>query len=127
MDCAGGKGRREGGREGERKKVEVCGLRDVHVYSWLVFFPLKGNSYQNNTKLIERFIRPYVPAPPLPPQDCVDMDCDGPKHALIVDSDGRFTGSYPERGSVAPFAELRYASNLIGCYHNNNQLLHHKP
>ena len=47
------------------------------------------------------------------------MDCDGPKHALIVDSDGRFTGSYPERGSVAPFAELRYASNLIGCYHNN--------
>lgn len=36
------------------------------------------------------------------------MDCDGPKHALIVDSDGAFVGSYPIKGSVAPFAELRY-------------------
>lgn len=51
------------------------------------------------------------------------MDCDGPKHALIVDTDGTFVGSHPVKGSVAPFAELRYNRctcirlENIGCYH----------
>ncbi len=40
-------------------------------------------------------------------QDCVDMDCDGPKHALVRDLDGRLVGSHPEQGSVVPFAEIR--------------------
>ena len=40
-------------------------------------------------------------------QDCIDMDCDGPKHALIDDRDGTFLGTHPLKGSVAPFAELR--------------------
>ena len=35
------------------------------------------------------------------------MDCDGPKHALIRDTDGRFVNTYPTQGSVIPFAELR--------------------
>ena len=35
------------------------------------------------------------------------MDCDGPKHALIRDSDGLFGGTAPFAGSVVPFAELR--------------------
>ena len=40
-------------------------------------------------------------------KDCIDMDCDGPKHALIDDRDGTLLGTYPLKGSVAPFAELR--------------------
>ena len=40
-------------------------------------------------------------------QDCVDMDCDGPKHALVRDIDGQFVGTFPAQGSVVPFAELR--------------------
>ena len=36
------------------------------------------------------------------------MDCDGPKHALIRDIDGRFVNTFPTQGSVIPFAELRY-------------------
>ena len=35
------------------------------------------------------------------------MDCDGPKHSLVRDLDGRFIGTYPSEGSVVPFAELR--------------------
>ena len=35
------------------------------------------------------------------------MDCDGPKHSLLRDLDGRFIGTYPSEGSVVPFAELR--------------------
>ena len=35
------------------------------------------------------------------------MDCDGPKHALIRDSDGRFINTLPSLGSIIPFAELR--------------------
>ena len=41
-------------------------------------------------------------------QDCIDMDCDGPKHSLVRDLDGRFVGTYPTEGSVIPLAELRY-------------------
>lgn len=40
-------------------------------------------------------------------QDCVDMDCDGPKHCLIKDQDGLFMGSAPNEGSIVPLAELR--------------------
>ena len=36
------------------------------------------------------------------------MDCDGPKHALVRDLDGRFVDSFPAEGSIVPFAELRY-------------------
>lgn len=35
------------------------------------------------------------------------MDCDGPKHALIRDTDGSFSGSSPEIGSIVAHAELR--------------------
>lgn len=35
------------------------------------------------------------------------MDCDGPKHALIRDIDGRFVSTYPTEGSIIPIAELR--------------------
>lgn len=35
------------------------------------------------------------------------MDCDGPKHALIIDSDGSFAGTSDSVGSIVPFAELR--------------------
>ncbi len=39
------------------------------------------------------------------------MDCDGPKHALIRDIDGRFTSTSSGReGSIVPVAELRCAS-----------------
>ena len=41
-------------------------------------------------------------------QDCIDMDCDGPKHSLVRDLDGRFVGTHPTKGSVIPLAELRY-------------------
>ena len=51
------------------------------------------------------------------------MDCDGPKHALIVDSDGGFVGSYPEKGSVAPFAELRYDVIMMSLFINGRYLL----
>ena len=40
-------------------------------------------------------------------KDCVDMDCDGPKHALVRDIDGRFTSTAPVQGSIIPVAELR--------------------
>ena len=40
-------------------------------------------------------------------QDCIDMDCDGPKHALVRDLDGTFVGTSPLEGSVVPFAEIR--------------------
>lgn len=41
------------------------------------------------------------------------MDCDGPKHALIRDIDGRFVSTYPTEGSIIPFAELRYSHSII--------------
>ncbi len=43
------------------------------------------------------------------------MDCDGPKHALIRDGDGRFVGTYPILGSIIPFAELRYVTRVQQC------------
>ena len=43
-------------------------------------------------------------------QDCIDMDCDGPKHALVRDVDGQLLGSSPREGSIVPFAELRSVS-----------------
>ncbi len=36
------------------------------------------------------------------PTDCVDLDCDGPSHALIVDEDGTFTGTNVKHSSVLP-------------------------
>ena len=42
-----------------------------------------------------------------PLQDCVDMDCDGPKHALVRDVDGTLLGSAPDESSIVPFAEIR--------------------
>lgn len=45
-------------------------------------------------------------------QDCVDMDCDGPKHSIIRDLDGHFVGtSHP--GSLIPRAELRFDSSRV--------------
>lgn len=41
------------------------------------------------------------------------MDCDGPKHALIRDNDGRFVGTYPTLGSIIPFAELRWSALTV--------------
>jgi len=49
----------------------------------------------------------YISILPMSMQDCVDMDCDGPKHALVRDIDGHFVGTSPAEGSVVPFAELR--------------------
>lgn len=48
-------------------------------------------------------------------QDCVDMDCDGPKHALIRDIDGRFVSTHPSEGSIIPFAELRWVIYFFQC------------
>ena len=44
------------------------------------------------------------------PSDCVDMDCDGPKKAMITDTDGSFseTGS---RHTYMGFSELDYGIN----------------
>ena len=39
------------------------------------------------------------------PSDCVDMDCDGPKKAMIRDLDGTFLGS---AGTVIPEAEFEW-------------------
>lgn len=41
------------------------------------------------------------------------MDCDGPKHALIRDADGSFSGSSPALGSIVARAELRYTILLF--------------
>lgn len=36
------------------------------------------------------------------------MDCDGPKHALVRDIDGRFVSTQSSQGSIIPMAEIRY-------------------
>ena len=36
------------------------------------------------------------------------MDCDGPKHSLINDIDGRLVGTSGTRGSIIPQAEIRF-------------------
>lgn len=42
------------------------------------------------------------------------MDCDGPKHSIIVDLDGTFTDlPIARRGSVVPQAELRFDAARI--------------
>ena len=41
------------------------------------------------------------------------MDCDGPKHSLVRDIDGRFVGTSPSEGSIVPVAELRYVAVYI--------------
>ena len=51
------------------------------------------------------------------------MDCDGPKHSLVRDLDGRFVGTFPTEGSVVPFAELRYYTKIIMDYHSNSLAL----
>ena len=32
------------------------------------------------------------------PSDCVDMDCDGPKKAMLLDTDGSFNGGNTKAG-----------------------------
>jgi len=44
------------------------------------------------------------------PSECVDMDCDGPKKAMLVDIDGSFTGSN-ERSTLMGIAELGFGDN----------------
>ena len=50
-----------------------------------------------------------------------DMDCDGPKHALVRDVDGSLLGSSPLESSIVPYAELRYSPPLfyIPILHSN--------
>eukprot|EP00735_Rhodelphis_limneticus_P009645 TRINITY_DN2840_c1_g2::TRINITY_DN2840_c1_g2_i1::g.6132::m.6132 TRINITY_DN2840_c1_g2::TRINITY_DN2840_c1_g2_i1::g.6132 ORF type:complete len:2077 (-),score=567.85,sp/Q86WI1/PKHL1_HUMAN/31.35/0.0,sp/Q86WI1/PKHL1_HUMAN/29.80/3e-30,G8/PF10162.4/8.7e-26,Beta_helix/PF13229.1/3.9,Beta_helix/PF13229.1/2.6,Beta_helix/PF13229.1/0.35,DUF1049/PF06305.6/0.19 TRINITY_DN2840_c1_g2_i1:1087-7215(-) len=44
--------------------------------------------------------------------DCIDMDCDGPKHVIIVDTDGSLLGN-GSGASIVPFAELRFNETRI--------------
>ncbi|KAI6655737.1 Fibrocystin-L-like [Oopsacas minuta] len=46
-------------------------------------------------------------------EDCVDMDCDGPKHALVRDIDGTFTSNNDIPTSLIPFAEIRFDETKI--------------
>ena len=46
-------------------------------------------------------------------EDCVDMDCDGPKHALVRDIDGTFTSNNDIPTSLIPVAEVRFDESKI--------------
>eukprot|EP00117_Sycon_ciliatum_P037364 scpid335/ scgid27970/ Fibrocystin-L; Polycystic kidney and hepatic disease 1-like protein 1 len=50
-------------------------------------------------------------------EDCVDMDCDGPKHSIVLDLDGTFTAASSSTtgrvGSIVPRAELRFDQNRL--------------
>ena len=46
-------------------------------------------------------------------EDCVDMDCDGPKHALVRDIDGTFTNNSDIFTTLIPFAEIRFDESKI--------------
>ena len=46
-------------------------------------------------------------------QDCVDMDCDGPKHSIINDVDGKLVQTTGERGSIIPRAEIRFDQSRL--------------
>jgi plastocyanin len=71
-------------------------------------------NYFENTKLID--VDPLKIAHLWPPnpawivqEDCIDMDCDGPKHSMISDIDGQLVGTTSgTRGSIIPEAELRF-------------------
>ena len=46
-------------------------------------------------------------------EDCVDMDCDGPKHSLVRDIDGTFTSNDGIFTTLIPFAEIRFDESKI--------------
>ena len=46
-------------------------------------------------------------------EDCVDMDCDGPKHALVKDIDGTFTSNDNILTTLIPLAEIRFDESKI--------------
>ncbi|KAJ1555133.1 Fibrocystin-L [Nowakowskiella sp. JEL0078] len=48
------------------------------------------------------------------PDFCMNMDCDGPKHSLVVDTDGSFLGNGSGRLTAAVArAELRFPTELV--------------
>ena len=56
----------------------------------------------------------YPPDPSWVIQDlCVDMDCDGPKHSLVVDRDGLYLGNGTEVNAAVPVAEIRFDSSKV--------------
>ena len=47
-------------------------------------------------------------------QDCIDMDCDGPDHAIVIDTDGTFLGCpLGTPCSIIPNAEIRFDESRI--------------
>ena len=71
----------------------------------------KSRMIQVNSDLLMHF---YPPNPAwIVQEDCVDMDCDGPKHALIRDIDGTFTNNNNIPTSLIPFAEIRFDETKI--------------
>ncbi|KAJ3088845.1 Fibrocystin-L [Quaeritorhiza haematococci] len=44
---------------------------------------------------------------------CGDMDCDGPKHSLLMDMDGTFLGTGTGLHAVVPYAELRFDASKV--------------
>ena len=53
--------------------------------------------------------------------DCVSMDCDGPKHILFTDVDGSFTANGNGRGSVIARAEyFSHESNWAQTWHKRD-------
>ena len=71
------------------------------LYCLLLYFFMLSCTFITLLPCLSSFPFPYFY------KDCIDMDCDGPKHALIDDRDGTFLGTHPLKGSAAPFAELR--------------------
>ena len=74
-------------------------------------------SIQNTKKIDvdEKSLMFFYPPNPawIVQEDCVDMDCDGPKHALIRDLDGSFTSNFNIRTTLIPVAELRFDESKI--------------
>lgn len=70
-------------------------------------------NYFEKTGLIDiesdRIAHLYPPNPAwIVQEDCIDMDCDGPKHSVVHDVDGKLVQTSGKRGSIIPEAEIRF-------------------
>ena len=71
----------------------------------------KSKLIQVDSDLLMHF---YPPNPAwIVQEDCVDMDCDGPKHALVRDIDGTFTSNNNISTTLIPVAEIRFDESKI--------------
>ncbi|KAJ3227695.1 Fibrocystin-L [Clydaea vesicula] len=96
---------------------EICNETSYAVTNFFNEMDASKPHYIKNTKLInvseKAKVYFYEPNPSwITPSLCVSMDCDGPKHSLLIDTDGSFFERTTRSTAVAA-AELRFNPERI--------------